>query len=432
MLFRFTKNAAEHMGIEPESAGNYVAENKYCEWFVDLATNDDNELYFLVTNAYSLFSIAFPAVKLKTISNLLGFLTQEMKDYFYERGYAGLFNQFIAPNLKEIKITKPNNRSVMSSMNNALKSQVSCSEWLSKTFPDRRERFLLNDSINQVPCKCANTGVNDYTFAKNFISSDLMKRPLSKETSAPQKKSPAKSIEKKKKPAFQFYAELCRIKPKIWRRFVISQNATMEDLAFALMAQFNMDGSHLYSFKIPLRSKIEKEAKKKGVPLKNLPELFGTIRNIEIVSSADEDMDTSDDDFMINKLHQMPPIRFYANEKKIRHFIGNENEELEFYYDFGDDWQFKIKCENKEPSGMLTGTAPFVLAGKGLGIIENCGGIGGLEDMKAAFKKKSGKEYESYCDWLGVDTVDFDTFDVDSVNKEMKKKIKSLKNMWEW
>ena len=125
-------------------------------------------------------------------------------------------------------------------------------------------------------------------------------------------------------------------------------------------------------------------------------------------------------------------LRFYAYQKKIKDCVENENEEFEFWYDFGDDWQFTIKCENKEPSDLISGTVPFVLGGKGIGIIEDCGGIYGLEDMKKAFKKKSGEEYENYCEWLGVDSIDFDTFDIDAVNKNMKKKIKSLKDMWDY
>lgn len=431
MVFRFTKNALELIEAETLPSASCIAENRYCEWFVDIAYASDCKEYFLITNAYSLYSIAVPSDRLYDKNAFFDFVLKEMKEYFYERKHEDLFNQFIAPNLENIKITKTNNRSVTASMNNSLKVQISFSERLSKVFPDQNERFLLNDRLNKELCKCSNTGVGDYTFAEDFISSDLMKLPLPKETSAPQQKAPSKPVAKKKKPAVQLYAELCDMKPKIWRRFIISQNASMEDLAFALMAQFNMNGSHLYRFNIPLRSEIEEEAEKRGISIEELPEIFKIFRDIEINGFTDEEMDAADDDFMINELHQMPPIRHQASKTKIKDFAVGENKKFNFYYDFGDDWEFKIVCENTDASDLLNGTQPFVLDGKGLGIIEDCGGIGGLEDIKEAFKKKSGEEYENYCEWLGEDSIDFESFDVEAINKNMKRKIKMFKDMRE-
>ena len=48
--------------------------------------------------------------------------------------------------------------------------------------------------------------------------------------------------------AYQLYSELDDYKPKIWRRFIISAQGTLERLAFTLMALYKMDGSHLFYF----------------------------------------------------------------------------------------------------------------------------------------------------------------------------------------
>ena len=55
---------------------------------------------------------------------------------------------------------------------------------------------------------------------------------------------------------------------------------------------------------------------------------------------------------------------------------------------------------------------------------------GGLEALRKAFEKQEGEEYESYCECLGVKTLDFDSFDAEKINADMKSKIKLLKSMW--
>ena len=75
------------------------------------------------------------------------------------------------------------------------------------------------------------------------------------------------------------------------------------------------------------------------------------------------------------------------------------------------------------------GNHAHVLEGKGMEIIENCGGIGRLEDLRKAFERQKGEEYENYSEWLGVKTLDLDSFDADKINADMKNKIKLFKSM---
>jgi len=46
---------------------------------------------------------------------------------------------------------------------------------------------------------------------------------------------------------------------------------------------------------------------------------------------------------------------------------------------------------------------PRALEGAGFGIVEDVGGVGGLEQLVKALKNKKGKEYEMYKEWLDVD-----------------------------
>jgi hypothetical protein len=64
---------------------------------------------------------------------------------------------------------------------------------------------------------------------------------------------------------------------------------------------------------------------------------------------------------------------------------------------------------------------PRVIEGAGFGIVEDCGGTGGLETLVKAFKKKKGSDYKSFREWLGVDDFDVTAFDIDDMNFRLKR-----------
>ncbi len=92
------------------------------------------------------------------------------------------------------------------------------------------------------------------------------------------------------------------------------------------------------------------------------------------------------------------------------------NENIIFNYDFGYNWNIKLTLldiyTDKETHGR---EFPRVLSGQGLGIIEDCGGVGGLEDMIKTYTKRSGEEYENYVEWLDKKEIDFNKFDKDDL-----------------
>ncbi len=71
-----------------------------------------------------------------------------------------------------------------------------------------------------------------------------------------------------------------------------------------------------------------------------------------------------------------------------------------------------------------------MLEGEELGIIDDCGGVSRLEEIREVFKKKKGESYENFKEWLGVEELDLDAFDKDEMNKTIGKKIKEFKNMF--
>jgi hypothetical protein len=63
-------------------------------------------------------------------------------------------------------------------------------------------------------------------------------------------------------PIYQFYAELCDYKPKMWRRFQVANNVTMARLGYILMTMFEMKASHLFCFDVPFEENFKKKCVK--------------------------------------------------------------------------------------------------------------------------------------------------------------------------
>lgn len=62
------------------------------------------------------------------------------------------------------------------------------------------------------------------------------------------------------------------------------------------------------------------------------------------------------------------------NSEKVKVSAFNEGEKLLLSYDYGDGWEFEVNIkkidDTKEPSKY-----PYIISGKGLGIIDDIGGV---------------------------------------------------------
>lgn len=216
-------------------------------------------------------------------------------------------------------------------------------------------------------------------------------------------------------PIYQFYAELVDYEPKIWRRFQVMNNITMAKLGYIVMTMFEMQASHLFCFDVPVVDNFRKcigdhinnDINGKVVDIfKGRPELAKL--RVEL---------PSEDDFS-----EFEGRTLDAAETKVKNVLTKEMETMMFLYDFGDGWEIQVVLEEIFEDKELSGKElPRVLAGEGYGIIEDCGGPGGLEQLAKAFKKKKGPQYEEYCEWLGVDDLDLFSFDLDDMNYRLKK-----------
>lgn len=189
-------------------------------------------------------------------------------------------------------------------------------------------------------------------------------------------------------------------------------NITMAKLGYIVMTMFEMQASHLFCFDVPvdanlyryMRKHFSDEDIRKVVPFKDRSE----VKRFEIQNELTEDIE---DEKALN-----------AAAEKLQRIISYIGDELTLSYDYGDGWQVKLVLEQIIEDKELSGKElPRVLAGEGYGIIEDCGGPGGLEQLAKAFKKKKGSQYKEYCEWLGVEDLDLSSFNLDDMNYRLKK-----------
>jgi hypothetical protein len=221
------------------------------------------------------------------------------------------------------------------------------------------------------------------------------------------------------RPVYQFYAELDDYEPCIWRRFQIASSASMAQLGYVLMTMFEMQASHLYAFEVPksenfrayMSEKFPQNDEAAKTAEDSMPKL-DEIYRFEMPDNNENNFTEEDDRYIV----------FDVTESKISHAVSVPKERLGFNYDFGDDWWISMILEDVIVDKELPGKElPRVLAGAGYGIIENCGGAPGLSELARAFKKKKGKQYNEFCEWLGIENLDLSAFDIDDMNFRLKK-----------
>lgn len=199
------------------------------------------------------------------------------------------------------------------------------------------------------------------------------------------------------KQIFKLRMELLDYKPPIWREVQVLRNIPLSRLAYIIMILFEMKASHLFNFE---------------------QEILGKIVDYILIDEFTEDF-------------EIRPT-FDATTTKLYQVLTKKGDKINFTYDYGDNWEIKIVLkeiiiDNSSDSKEF----PKVIDGNGYGIIEDCGGAYGLHEIAKAFKRKSGKDYKDYCDWLGVNDLDLTKFDIEDMNFRLKKVPRIYKGIYE-
>lgn len=210
------------------------------------------------------------------------------------------------------------------------------------------------------------------------------------------------------------YAELKDYEPKIWRRFEVVNNITIARLGYILMTLFEMQARHLFCFDVPFSENFRIHMANKYSP----KELDKLVTSFFTKNPVYKNLHLE----LKNEYVETSPETSDAAETLLKNILNLKGERINFTYDFGDNWEVDVSLEKVYQDDTSTASVyPRVLEGAGFGIIEDSGGVPGLADLATAFKKKSGKAYKEYSEWLGVTDLDLEAFDIDDMNFRLKK-----------
>jgi len=175
----------------------------------------------------------------------------------------------------------------------------------------------------------------------------------------------------------QFKITLKDIKPKIWRRFLISDSWTFDKLHRIIQEIMGWENYHLYEFR------------------------FGNIRII-----------LPDEGYL--EENELDPKKV-----KVYEYLNKEKQKCEYVYDFGDSWEHEIIIEKIMPD-QIGDKYPKCIDGERACPPEDCGGVGGYERILEVLKTgedPGGEDVQELKEWLGKWNPE--EFDINKINKNI-------------
>lgn len=194
---------------------------------------------------------------------------------------------------------------------------------------------------------------------------------------------------KNSKDVLQLKITLIGLKPPIWRRLLVPADYSFFDLHVALQDTFGWFDCHLHQFFTENPYKRTSRWQHIAFPM---PEMEDVI---------DE------------------------RETKLYDWFKNIKDLMWYEYDFGDSWMHEIKLE-KILASEVDVAYPQLLDGARACPPEDCGGIGGYQDLLDVLANPKDREYANMLEWLGIskaEEFDPEGFNKDNVNFRDPKKI---------
>lgn len=166
----------------------------------------------------------------------------------------------------------------------------------------------------------------------------------------------------------QFFVALTGTDPLVWRRIQVPERYSFWDLHVAIQDAMGWKDYHLHEFRL-------------------FDEATQTLVSIGIPTGEEEEdrlviagWDVSVSRFFDQQSWHAPPAT-YA-------------------YDFGDDWQHVLVYEGLEPVEDSL-TYPRCVAGKGRCPPEDCGGVHGYAELRAAIADPDHEQHDQLLKWAG-------------------------------
>ncbi|MDR1625395.1 MAG: plasmid pRiA4b ORF-3 family protein [Spirochaetia bacterium] len=177
---------------------------------------------------------------------------------------------------------------------------------------------------------------------------------------------------------------LLYITPQIWRSFQVPGSYSLAELHELIQDVMGWESYHAHSFQID-------------------GELYGPLEE-EFAGFEPDHLDEED--------------------AILDHLDLKEKQKFQYTYDFGDSWLHQLTVTKIIPASGSPAEdllSPRCLGGKRACPPEDCGGVGGYEDILEALKAPDRKKHRELLDWLGK--YDPEAFDMDAVNEIFQKKV---------
>ncbi len=214
------------------------------------------------------------------------------------------------------------------------------------------------------------------------------------------------------------------ISPEIWRRFLVKDKISFEDLHNIIQVIMGWENYHMFEFQVGdevITSDEEEPFNAAESCLHKLVESpeFHKMMEQEDLSRGSASLDVDKLNKILKNAEKNQTKSKFNVAAKIGELIKSEGQKFAYLYDFGDNWVHSIIVE-KILDEKEAGGAPVCLAGERACPPEDCGSVEGYYELLKIQKNKKHPRYrEMIAEWLGED-FDFEVFDIKMVNKELK------------
>lgn len=183
-------------------------------------------------------------------------------------------------------------------------------------------------------------------------------------------------------PIYQLKVVLLDSEPPVWRRLQVPGDASLDWLHAVLQVAIGWSNSHLHQFRVG-------------------EDCYSDTRHHFAEYEGD-------------------PEIFEASKFTLRQIAPREQDVFGYEYDFGDSWEHEITVEKILPPDAAAATTALCLDGTRACPPEDCGGVGGYDNLLKTLKNRKHPEHKNMKEWLGR-AFDPAAFDVAKTNLWLRK-----------
>jgi hypothetical protein len=184
-------------------------------------------------------------------------------------------------------------------------------------------------------------------------------------------------------------APICQLKvvllgsePPVWRRLLVPGDAKLDWLHAVLQVAIGWTNSHLHQFKVGGHCYSDTRH--------NYAEFEGDPEILE------------------------------ARKFTLQQIAPREHDAFGYEYDFGDSWEHEITVEKILPPDAAVATTALCLDGARACPPEDCGGVGGYENLLKILKNRKHPEHKRLKQWVGR-AFDAEAFELGKINLWLRK-----------